>query len=45
MQQDSLRHMLKSSASMHESSGSQFFRTATGKQSGPDTFYELSSPF
>ena len=33
--------MLKCSASMHESSGSQFFRTTTGIQSGPDTFDEL----
>ena len=32
--------MLKCSASMHESSGSQFFRTTTGIQSGPDTFDE-----
>ena len=32
--------MLKSSASMYESSGSQFFRTTTGIQSGPDTFGE-----
>ena len=32
--------MLKSSASMYESSGSQFFRTTTGIQSGPDTFDE-----
>ena len=29
------RHILKSSASMYESSGSQFFRTTTGIQSGP----------
>ena len=32
--------MLKSSASMYESSGSQFFRTMTGMQSGPDAFDE-----
>ena len=32
--------MLKCSASMHENSGSQFFRTTTGTQSGPDTFDE-----
>ena len=38
--QDSFRHLLKSSASMHESSGSQFFRTTTGIQSGPDAFDE-----
>ena len=28
--QDSFRHLLKSSASMYECSGSQFFRTTTG---------------
>ena len=38
--QDSFRHILKSLASMYESSGSQFFRTTTGIQSGPDTFEE-----
>ena len=38
--QDSLRHILKSSASTYESSGSQFFRTTTGIQSGPDAFDE-----
>ena len=32
--------MLKSLASMYESSGSQFFRTTTGIQSGPDAFDE-----
>ena len=32
--------MLKSSASMYEGSGSQFFRTTTGIQSGPDNFAE-----
>ena len=32
--------MLKSSASMCESSGSRFFRTTTGIQSGWDTFDE-----
>ena len=36
--QDFFRHILKSSASMCESSGSQFFRTTTGIQSGPDAF-------
>ena len=36
--QDSLRHYLKSSARMKESSGSQFFRTSIGIQSGPDVF-------
>ena len=30
--------MLKSSASMYEGSGSQFFRTTIGIQSGPDNF-------
>ena len=30
--QDSFRHIFKSSASMYESSGSQFFRTTTGIQ-------------
>ena len=29
---------MKSLASMYESSGSQFFRTTTGIQSGPDAF-------
>ena len=38
--QDSFRHILKSSASMYESSGSQVFRTTTGIQSGPDSFDE-----
>ena len=32
--------MLKSSASMYEISGSQFFRTTTGIQSGPHAFDE-----
>ena len=32
--------ILKSSASIYESSGSQFFRTNTGIQSGPDAFDE-----
>ena len=32
--------ILKSSASMYESSGSQFFRTITGIQPGPDAFDE-----
>ena len=36
--QDSLKQLLRSSASMKESSGSQFFRTTTGIQSGPDAF-------
>ena len=38
--QGSFRHLLKSLASMPESSGSQFFRTTTGIQSGPDAFDE-----
>ena len=36
--QDSFRHLLKSSANMWERSGSQFFKTTTGIQSGPDAF-------
>ena len=35
--QDSLRQILKNSASLYEISGSQFFRT-TGIQSEPDAF-------
>ena len=38
--QDSFRHVLKSSAIMNESSGSQFFRTTTVIPSGPDAFDE-----
>ena len=38
--QDPFRHILKSSATMYQSSGSQFFRTTTGIQSGPDAFDE-----
>ena len=38
--QDSFRHLLKSLASMYETSGSQFFRNTTGIQSGPDAFDE-----
>ena len=34
------RHLLKSSANMYESSGSQFFRTTIGVQSGSDVFDE-----
>ena len=33
-------HILKKLASMYESSGSQFFRTTTVIQSGPDAFDE-----
>ena len=40
--QDSFRHTLKSSASMYESSDSQFFRTTTGIQSGLDAFDKSS---
>ena len=36
--QDSYRHILKSSAFLYESLGSQFFRTTTGIQSRPDAF-------
>ena len=32
------RQVLKSSASMYESLGSQFYRTTTRMQSGPDAF-------
>ena len=35
---DSFKHLLKSSASVGEKSGSQFFRTTTGIQSGSDAF-------
>ena len=38
--QDFFRHILKSSASMCESSGSQYFRTPTGIPSGPNAFGE-----
>ena len=34
------RHILKNSASIYESSGSQFLRITTGIQSGPDAFDE-----
>ena len=34
--QDSFRHILKSSASIYESPGTQLFRTTTGIQSGLD---------
>ena len=36
--QGSFRYILKSSASIYESLGSQFFRTTTGILSGPDVF-------
>ena len=38
--ENSFRHILRSLASMYESSGSQFFRTTSGIQSGPDAFGE-----
>ena len=38
--QNSFRHILNSSASIYESSGSQFFRTTTGIKSGPHAFDE-----
>ena len=38
--QDFFRHILKSSASMYQISGSQFFRTAPGTQSGSHAFDE-----
>ena len=37
---NNLRHILKSLASTYESLGSQFCRTKTGIQSGPDVFDE-----
>ena len=37
---NNLRHILKSLASTYESPGSQFCRTTTGIQSGPDAFDE-----
>ena len=36
--QNSFRQILKSSADVYESSGSQFLKTTTRIQSGPDTF-------
>ena len=38
--QDSLRHILNSLANMYEGSGSQFFKTTPGRQSGPEAFDE-----
>ena len=40
--QDSFRHILKSSAIMSESSGSQFFKTTIGMQRGPDAIEKSS---
>ena len=40
--QDSFRHILKSSTSVHESSSSRFLRTTTAIQSGRHTFDESS---
>ena len=39
----SFRHVLKSSASMSESSGSQFVGTATKIQSRPHTFWGIKT--
>ena len=41
--EDIFRQILKSSAGMHGSSGSQFFRITTGIQSGPNAFDESGS--
>ena len=38
--QDFFRHIVKSLASIYESSGSQFFKTTTGIQVEPDAFGE-----
>ena len=38
--QYSLRHILKGSANMYESSGSQFLKSTNGIDSSPDTFDE-----
>ena len=38
--QEFFRHILKSSSSIHESYGSEFFRATTGTQSGPAAFDE-----
>ena len=38
--EEKIPFLLKSSASMHESLDSQFFRTTTEIQSGPDAFEE-----
>ena len=40
LENKTLSNTLKSLASMYESSGSQFFRTITGIQSGPDALDE-----
>ena len=40
--QDSFRCLLESSASMYESSGSQFFRITTGTQLGPGAYDKLT---
>ena len=37
---DSFKEILNSSATMYETLGSQFFRTTTAIQSGPETFEE-----
>ena len=41
--QCSFRHIMKSSTSMCENSGTQFFRTITGIQSGPDILMNQGS--
>ena len=43
LENKTLSDILKKSASMYESSGSQFFRATIGIQSGPDTFDESRS--
>ena len=40
LENKTFRQLLKSLASMYESSGSWFFRTITGIKSGPDAFNE-----
>ena len=40
LENNSFRHILKSSASVYESSGLQFFRTTTEIKSRPDTLDE-----
>ena len=40
LENKTFKHILKISASVYESSGSQSFRTTTGIQSGPDAFDE-----
>ena len=42
VENNSFRQLLKSLASVYESSGSQYFRTTTGIQSGPDDTFDES---